>query len=143
MQEHRNRTMSHSPDTTPLPPHTANVNTTINRAADLFGKRLDIEGASHAAWLEAAGFVDVVNHTVPAPVHTWPKDPKQKEIGLYHLAHFNEALESYMLMLYTNVLGMGVEEVKGEIAEIKKELADRGNRLYTDFHFVTGRRPEA
>ena len=139
MQEHRNSTVSQD---APLSPHVAAVNETINKAADKFGKRLDI-AHEHKQWIIDAGFVDVEDHKIPAPVHSWPKDKKQKEIGMYHLAHFNEALESYMMLLYTNVLGMSADEVKVEIGEIQKELRNRDNHLFTDFHFISARKPEA
>lgn len=139
MQEHRNKTMAHDK---PLRPRIVTLNETVNKAADMFGKRLDT-AHEHKAWMEAAGFVDVVDHKVPTPVHNWPKDSQQKEIGMYHLAHFSEALESYLLMLYINVLGMSADDVKVEISNIQKELMDKENHLYTDFHFISAKKPEA
>ena len=77
------------------------------------------------------------------PVGTWPKDPKLKEIGLFEREHMLAAVEPFTLALLTRVLGWSVESTQVFMMNVRKEFQDRQNHVYSYFHFVSGRKPEA
>ena len=93
-------------------------------------------------WMEAAGFVDVHEATYKVPLNPWPKDPRLKEIGKYYLVQSFEAAESFVLQLYTKVLGKSTEETYDFIDKVRKELANRELHIYAAYRFVWGRKPE-
>jgi len=44
-------------------------------------------------YMKAAGFVDVQVKDIPCPYGTWPKDPRQKEVGLFTKAGFKNNMD--------------------------------------------------
>ncbi|KAM0277646.1 hypothetical protein ACHAQH_005674 [Verticillium albo-atrum] len=77
--------------------------------------------------LEQAGFIDVAEKKVKVPLHSWPKDPQMSEAGKYFQTAFDESLEGFGTFLFTQVLGLGREEVLVLAAEMRKEARKRSN----------------
>lgn len=108
--------------------------------------------------LEQAGFVNVREETLKVSMSTlqhflhvltkqlpqspWAKDPKLKELGLYHQANMFEAIPPYLYALFTRVLGWEKSEIEALVAGIRSELSDLSLHLYTKVHFVYGQKPE-
>ena len=114
-------------------------NETLNKASDAFGKKLNVAG-EHTAWMRDVGFEDVEDKVYKIPIGTWAKG--MKEIGRYHLAEMLDAVEPYTLALYTKVLGKSIKETKLVIEMVKNEFRAKGNHLYVNYHFITGRKGE-
>jgi hypothetical protein len=74
------------------------------------------------------------------PIGTWPKDRKQKELGLYHREHVVLGLEAFTPGLLGRVLGWSEEEYKILISQVRQELRDPKLHLYSQFRFTYGRR---
>src|SRR5690349_12560993 len=58
-----------------------------------------------------AGFTDVVERRFKWPIGPWPRDRRQKEIGVWTLAHIEAGLENWCMRVLTGVMGWTVEEV--------------------------------
>ena len=72
----------------------------------------------------------------------WPKDKKAKEIGRYQLAHMLDAVEPYTLALFTRVLGWDLNRAEILMAGVRADFRNPRNHIYSNFHFVYGRKPE-
>jgi ubiquinone/menaquinone biosynthesis C-methylase UbiE len=83
--------------------------------------------------LEAAGFVDIVEEKRKLPLHSWPKDPKLRDVGTYLQTAFDESLEGLGTFLFTQVLGMQPEEVTVISAQMRKEAQRKSNLHYFDW----------
>ncbi|ETN43894.1 uncharacterized protein HMPREF1541_11025 [Cyphellophora europaea CBS 101466] len=111
-------------------------------ACDQQGRPIAIT-RSLKGWMEDAGFVDVHEAEYKVPLSPWPKDPRLKEIGRYYLVQSFEAAESFILQLYTKVLGKPMDETRSFIDKVRAEIADRNLHIYAPYRFVWGRKPEA
>lgn len=114
--------------------------TKTRQAFSAFGKNIEV-AISHKQWMEDAGFVDVEEAIMQVPMGNWAKGKEMKQLGMYHLAQSLDAVDAYSLQLYTQVLGLGVEETVAELEKVKKEMADKSNRLYGKYYCVMGRKP--
>ena len=56
--------------------------------------------------LRRAGFVDIKEHRFKLPVGPWPKDARLKTLGKYQRLVWEESLEMWVMMLWTNFLGV-------------------------------------
>lgn len=59
---------------------------------DKFGKSLRVVDESKGN-MEAAGFVDVVEHRWKLPIGGWPADKRFKEIGQYNRIHWDQGID--------------------------------------------------
>jgi hypothetical protein len=53
---------------------------TMNEASEKMGRPLDVSHL-HVKWMKEAGFEDVKEVVLEAPLGDWPKDPRMKQIG--------------------------------------------------------------
>jgi len=113
-----------------------------NEASAMFGKSISIarEQKQH---LINAGFHNVRDDVYKVPIGTWPAEPKLKEIGRYQLELVLLSIESFTQGFLGRVKGWSNEECEVIMAEVRREVRDPKLHLYTVFHFVIGRRPEA
>ncbi|KIX08590.1 uncharacterized protein Z518_03246 [Rhinocladiella mackenziei CBS 650.93] len=93
-------------------------------------------------YVEQAGFVNVVEKRYKMPLGPWPKDPKLKEIGRWHLLEAYQGLEGWTLALFTRVLGWSYEEVQVFLAKVREGLKDPTIHSYTRVSVVYGQKPE-
>jgi len=75
------------------------------------------------------------------PIGTWPKDPQLKELGMYQLEQMCASVEPFVLALLTRFLGWSTVECQVLIAGAKRDMRNKQNHLYINFHFVYGRKP--
>jgi hypothetical protein len=73
-------------------------------------------------------------------IGTWPKDRKQKEMGLYQREHIMLGLEAFTPGLLGRVLGWSEEEYQILISQVRREMLDPRLHLYTQFRFTYGRK---
>ncbi|RDL39240.1 S-adenosyl-L-methionine-dependent methyltransferase [Venustampulla echinocandica] len=92
-------------------------------------------------WLEMVGFVGVVESVVRVPNAPWPKDPTQKEIGVYQQQNMIDASSSYGQAHFTRVLGWTKEEYDVLSARVRNELKSSKYHLYSNLYVVYGQRP--
>ncbi|KAF7551167.1 hypothetical protein G7Z17_g5200 [Cylindrodendrum hubeiense] len=110
-------------------------NHVFNRWADLFyeggekmGRSFTVsQGHTMRDNMEAAGFVDIVEKKVKAPMHGWPRDPKLQQAGLLFLLALDESIEGFGIFLLTQILDWQKEEVLVLIAEFRREMKKKSN----------------
>ncbi|KAF3032344.1 hypothetical protein E8E12_001718 [Didymella heteroderae] len=107
---------------------------------DKFGKTLRVVDESKGN-MEAAGFVDVVEHRWKLPIGGWPADKRFKEIGQYNRIHWDQGIEGWCIYLLTTVLHWSIEEVQVYLAKMRIALKDRKIHAYQEISLVYGRKP--
>lgn len=101
----------------------------INFAGDQSGRELNIYHKLKD-WLIEAGFEDVSLSVYALPFSPWPRDPHLKALGKYQAVQLQQAIDSYSLRLYTQVLGWGTDAAKIHNAVVKQELRDKKLHAY-------------
>jgi hypothetical protein len=76
-------------------------------------------GSKLKKWVVDAGFEEVQEFFYKTPVGAWPKDKKLKEIGRYYKLSLEEGLEGISLRLFTQLLGMSVDEAMATNASFR------------------------
>jgi hypothetical protein len=61
---------------------------------------------------------------------------------MYQHEHLIDCVEPFTLAIFKRILQWSDEEIQVIMAKVKDDLRNRRNRLYTNFHFVYGRKPE-
>ncbi|EKG16084.1 hypothetical protein MPH_06779 [Macrophomina phaseolina MS6] len=82
------------------------------------------------SWMEAAGFIDVEEHTLKLPIGPWPKELRMKQVGAFERVNMDEGIEALCLMLFTRALGWTREEVEVFLAQIRKEVKRKDVHSY-------------
>lgn len=95
---------------------------------------------SYKRWMQAAGFVDVIETIYKVPSSPWPKDRKLKQIGALELANFDRGMEAFTLRGHT-LLERSAQSLQVLIAEARRESRDPRIHSYLYFYVVYGRRP--
>jgi hypothetical protein len=85
----------------------------------------------------AAGFEDVKLPVCVLPFSPWPRDPYLKALGKYQAVQLQQAIDSYSLRLYTQVLGWGADAAKIHNAVVKLELRDKKLHAYVQTYDST------
>lgn len=101
----------------------------VNLAGDLSGRELNIYHKLKG-WMIDAGFEDVTLKVYALPFSPWPKEPFLKTLGKYQAVQLQQAIDSYSLRLYTQVLGWGADAAKIHNAVVKQELRDKKLHAY-------------
>jgi len=104
------------------------------------GKTFQILDRSRQHALDA-GFVNVEEKRFKMPVGGWPRDPKLKDVGRWHLLDCYQGIEGWALALLTRVMGWSVEDVQLFLAEMRLGLKDRKVHGYTSVSIVYGQKP--
>lgn len=82
----------------------------------------------HKEELIRAGFENVRLKHFKWPTNRWPKDRKNKEVGLWTLANIDRGLEGLSMALLTRGLGWTKEEVVAYLPGVRKDL--RSSRIH-------------
>lgn len=101
----------------------------VNKAAEMIGRELNIYHKLKG-WMIEAGFEDVHMSVYTLPFSPWPRDPYLKALGKYQAVQLQQAIDSYSLRLYTQVLGWGSEVAQIHNAKVKHELRDKRLHAY-------------
>merc|ERR1712000_85455 len=85
--------------------------------------------------LQAAGFIDIQETIVRAPLNGWPSDPHQKSIGRWYNLGLTDGLDALSLAPFTRVNRWNAEEhVRPLLKEVKKEIAKSKVHAYNNIH---------
>lgn len=107
---------------------------------DEFGKTLRTVDEAKAG-MEAAGFINVVEHRWKIPIGGWPVDKRFKEIGQYNRISWEQGIEGWSLYLLTTVKKWSIEEVQVYLAKMRQGLKDRKIHAYQELAVVYGQKP--
>ncbi|EFX03419.1 methyltransferase type 11 [Grosmannia clavigera kw1407] len=91
---------------------------------------------------DASGFVNIKETPIKMPMSEWPKDPKQREIGLYTRAvifHDTEGIFNYM----ASKIEWSPENVSVYAAHLRRELKSLNVHCYYRSLVVIGQKPVA
>ncbi|CAJ0543568.1 Ff.00g038160.m01.CDS01 [Fusarium sp. VM40] len=97
------------------------------------------EGIQKAA-MRDAGFVDIEERDFKNPVGGWPKDPKQRSIGQYTQAAFEQDAKGTVLHMATS-LGWTEREITVFVAHLKRDIRSPKIHSYYRQKVVWGRKP--
>ncbi|EUC47029.1 hypothetical protein COCMIDRAFT_91382 [Bipolaris oryzae ATCC 44560] len=107
---------------------------------DKFGKSLRTADEAKAG-IEAAGFINVVEHRWKLPIGGWPADKRFKELGLYNRINWEQGIEGWSIYLLTTVMNWTIEEVQVYLALMRQALRDRRIHAYQEVSLVYGQKP--
>lgn len=115
------------PDTVPLVKWIA----LLIEAANKTGRPLD-QTPNFEKWMRDAGFVDIQKVVYKWPINPWPKNEKDKELGLWSQQNWLDGCQGFSLAYLTRVLGWKPEEVEVLLADIRKDLTNRKIHGYSE-----------
>jgi hypothetical protein len=81
-------------------------------------------------WMIDAGFTEVTEIRMMWPQNQWPKNPKQRELGLWTMVTVLEGLQGFSMAIMTKGLGMSTEEVNLLLVDVRKEIRDKSIHSY-------------
>ncbi|KAH8687701.1 TAM domain methyltransferase [Tricladium varicosporioides] len=113
----------------------------LKEAGEKIGRSFEV-ARRLKGWLEEAGFEEVRESILKVPNTPWPKDRRQKEIGLYQQQNMLDASSSYGQAHFTRVLGWRKEEYDVLSAGVRNELKNMKYHLYSNLHVVYGQKPK-
>jgi SAM-dependent methyltransferase len=101
----------------------------FNKWAELFYSAGDKIGRSFAVannhfmrdLMIKVGFVDVVEKQVKVPLHGWPEDPHQRQMGYLGQLGLDQSLEGFGTFIMTQVHGWKPEEAMVMVAKMRME----------------------
>ncbi|KAI9822841.1 MAG: Secondary metabolism regulator lae1 [Phylliscum demangeonii] len=82
------------------------------------------------AMLEHAGFVDIQEQVIRAPLNAWPADPHLKDVGRWYNLGLTEGLEAFSLGPLTRVARWGVDDVQRIVRDVKKVIGNKKIHAY-------------
>lgn len=77
-----------------------------------------------------------------APVGSWPKDARLKEIGIWGQTALEADIEGYVLFIANVIAGWTREEILVYIAHLRREIRSAKYHPYFKVKAVWGRKPE-
>lgn len=95
--------------------------------------------------LQTAGFIDIREDVIRAPLNGWPSDPHQKQIGRWYSLGLTDGLEALSLAPLTRVYRWSANDhVRPMIKQVKKEIAQPKIHAYNNMYvFFLLRPPKA
>ncbi|KAH6682328.1 S-adenosyl-L-methionine-dependent methyltransferase [Plectosphaerella plurivora] len=93
--------------------------------------------------MTAAGFVDVVEVKRKAPMHSWPRDPRLRDVGTFLQTAFDESLEGLVMFMLTQIMALEQAEAQQLVVDMRRESRKRSNYSWFQVTVVYGRKPEA
>ncbi|KAL7275414.1 hypothetical protein RUND412_001642 [Rhizina undulata] len=111
------------------------------KATNESGREWNSVAPSMGPSLKKVGCVNVGVDVKKLPVGRWPKDKRQKEIGMYWRQQFIDGSEGVSLALFTRVLGWKKEEFDEYMKKVVAALKDPKYHAYGKFYTAWGRKP--
>ncbi|OJJ48317.1 hypothetical protein ASPZODRAFT_158062 [Penicilliopsis zonata CBS 506.65] len=103
---------------------------------------LDFNTAHHIKrWLEEVGFVNVTEVKMPIPVGSWPKDPRQREIGAFNQLRIEQGVLDFCGRRFTNNLGWSRVQLEVFCAAMRDAVRDSKLLAHHYAYFVYGQKP--
>lgn len=96
----------------------------------------------YKSYMEAAGFVDVVEKQFQWPSNTWPRGKYFKTLGMWFNQDMQQGLSGIAMATFTRALGMSREEVEKFVIEVRNDMNDKRIHAYIPVYVVYGRKPQ-
>jgi len=98
------------------------------------GMRMAGKDITHApryrSYMEAAGFVDVVEEHFQWPINTWPKGKYYKTIGALFNQDMQEGLSGIAMAICSRIYKMSKEDVETLLVDVKKDFNNKSIHAY-------------
>jgi len=112
----------------------------VNKAAESFGRPLEVTHEMNT-FLEKAGFTDLGHAIKKLPLGSWPKDKKQKMLGIWFELIAETGFSAFGTALLTRVAKMEISEVQKLIADVLVEVKSKKFHAYGVHHIYYARKP--
>jgi hypothetical protein len=86
----------------------------------------------YKSYMEAAGFVDVVEEHFQWPTNTWPQGKYHKTVGMLFNQDMQEGLSGIVMGVCTRVFKMSPADVEALLVDVKRDLNDRSIHAYQE-----------
>ncbi|ATY64036.1 TAM domain [Cordyceps militaris] len=113
----------------------------VGRAAGRALGRDMAKPRQYKRWLEEAGFVDVVETIVAAPVNEWCRDEHQKEIGRFMFHDFYALIGGLKKLVLA--AGYSSDAADDFLRRVRATIEDPNVHAYYEKYIVYGRKPRA
>ncbi|KAI0179058.1 S-adenosyl-L-methionine-dependent methyltransferase [Hypoxylon sp. FL1284] len=114
----------------------------FNEGGRLSGKSFGVvEDDVQRKCMEAAGFVDIQEYDLKAPLGSWPADEKQRQAGHFLRLGLYQDIEGFLVMMWTSIMGWSIEEIQVYAAHLRRELRSKSMHPYYKMKVVIGRKP--
>lgn len=104
------------------------ANTLLEASVKLGRPYMEISGLKQL--MIDAGFEDVTMHIYKWPTNAWPKNHRNKEIGMWNNENVRMGLEGYTMAPFTRALGWTAIEVNVFLIDVREDLDDRSIHAY-------------
>ncbi|KAH8885354.1 S-adenosyl-L-methionine-dependent methyltransferase [Thozetella sp. PMI_491] len=102
-----------------------------------------VDLASLKTLLTEAGFEDVTEVRYKWALNTWPRDKKNKELGLWNNVNMHQGMSGFLMAALTRGLGWAKEDVDTLVAQVNIDMDDRSIHSYNPIYIVYGRKPQS
>ncbi|KAL0781858.1 hypothetical protein CaCOL14_003193 [Colletotrichum acutatum] len=101
----------------------------LQEASELFERPYQDPRALKAVLMET-GFTGVTMHHFKWPTKSWPKEPRHKELGVWHNENLTQGWEAICMAPLTRALRWTKNEVLVLMAENRRDFCDRNIHAY-------------
>ncbi|KAL2159464.1 hypothetical protein VTH06DRAFT_2469 [Thermothelomyces fergusii] len=91
--------------------------------------------------LEAAGFVNLTQKDIKAPLTPWPADKKLAEMGAYAQLALEKDAEGLILYTFREIMGWSVTEIRAFAAHFLKQLRNRNVHPLVRLRLIYAQKP--
>ncbi|KAL7270549.1 hypothetical protein RUND412_006736 [Rhizina undulata] len=114
---------------------------TSEKGCIMIGKPWNTVAPAAAKRMADVGFVDVGEKIFKFPVGRWPKNKRDKDLGMYWQQHLIDGAEGLTLALYTRVLGWEKEAVDKFLLDLYADIQNPKFHTYAKFYCTYARKP--
>ena len=88
--------------------------------------------------LHRAGFTDIQETIIEAPLSAWEHDQYRKDVGRWYNLGMTEGLEAISLGPLTRVSHWHLDDVKRIVRDVKKEMCNKKIHAYNNMWVAAG-----
>ncbi|TAQ87970.1 hypothetical protein B7494_g3709 [Chlorociboria aeruginascens] len=110
------------------------------QAASLIGRDWHCT-AKFKQYFKDAGFEDVVEKKFTWPINSWPRDPKNKLVGMYQMTNVLDGIQGMSMKVLTTALKMSTAEVEVLLMDVRNDMRKRSIHAYWPVYVIYGRKP--
>lgn len=97
-------------------------------------------GPHLTSFQRAAGLENIQEMVFAHKWGTWMEDERERALGARTMVNTISGMEGFTTVLFTKTLGWSLEDTRGFIGEIKRDMRDDGIRKVVDLHVVWGQK---
>ncbi|KAK4222787.1 S-adenosyl-L-methionine-dependent methyltransferase [Podospora fimiseda] len=114
----------------------------FKQAGEKMGQSFEIvEDDKFVDLIKNAGFKNVENKIIKAPVGSWPAEKKWKDVGQFNQLMLEMGIEGFGLFALTHVLGWEYNEVQVFLAKVRAALRNKAWHSYCIWGAAWGQKP--